>query len=61
MPSLCWLHPEGDEHEAARPAGLQLSDGQVIPIDRSCRNAETILDHQLIVEWASVNVDAVRS
>ncbi len=61
MPTLCWLHPEGAEHEATQPAGLQLGDGQVIPIDRACENSQTILDHHLVVDWSAVNVSAVRS
>ncbi len=36
MPSMCWLHPDREEHPVALLEGWRLDTGVVIPADLRC-------------------------
>jgi hypothetical protein len=58
MPLLCWLHPEGDEHETTQLVGVR-TDQAVVPADKAC--AQSRVDDAWIVDASEINIGAVLS
>lgn len=58
MPTLCWLHPEGEEHGVTLLVGVRGDDGRTVPADLRC--ARRVLDWR-VVPATEINVEAVRS
>jgi hypothetical protein len=62
MPSMCWLHPEGDEHEVTLLVGVRLPDSMtaanVVPADLRCARQ---FPDECMLPATEINVEVVRS
>lgn len=58
MAAQCWLHPEGEEHDALLLVGVRHGDGRVVPADTRCARE---FPEDLRVPATEINVEVIRS